>query len=298
MGKTRDFEAEYKAFLQKYPYKIIEVNGIKIRYQYGGKEGAPVILFFHGLEMQEMWMSYALHFSENYRFLIYEYPLHTVIADEQIDFAKDLLKKLSIEQVILLGGSDGGIHAQIFAKKFPQMVQAMILLTTLTIDADYVRDLKKERISEPVIVSFLKLIPAKAEMKLLLKKCDGFLECESPDNQAYGRTFYETVASDLHYKKKFIHSFESVYMLKDYKKFEKKDFEYLCGKIQILFPEHDIFKKEDQDRLAALFRPLDAEILDAPGGHVGFILQPEAYIEKMEKFLEGRKEKLFPSGKS
>ena len=49
-------------------------------------------------------MSYALHFSENYRFLIYEYPLHTVIADEQIDFAKDLLKKLSIEQVILLGG--------------------------------------------------------------------------------------------------------------------------------------------------------------------------------------------------
>lgn len=104
MGKTRDFEAEYKAFLQIYPYKIIEVNGIKIRYQYGGKEGAPVILFFHGLEMQEMWMSYALHFSENYRFLIYEYPLHTVIADEQIDFAKDLLKKLSIEQVILLGG--------------------------------------------------------------------------------------------------------------------------------------------------------------------------------------------------
>ena len=104
MGKTRDFEAEYKAFLQKYPYKIIEVNGIKIRYQYGGKEGAPVILFFHGLEMQEMWMSYALHFSENYRFLIYEYPLHTVIADEQIDFAKDLLKKLSIEQVSLLGG--------------------------------------------------------------------------------------------------------------------------------------------------------------------------------------------------
>mgnify|MGYP000234246270 FL=1 len=44
MGKTRDFEAEYKAFLQKYPYKIIEVNGIKIRYQYGGKEGAPVFL--------------------------------------------------------------------------------------------------------------------------------------------------------------------------------------------------------------------------------------------------------------
>lgn len=61
----------------------------------------------------------------------------------------------------------------------------------------------------------------------------------------------------------------------------------ICGgKIQVLLPERDIFKKEDQDRLADLFRKLDAEILDVPGGHVGFIVRSACYMDRMEKFLE------------
>ena len=51
MSQTRNFRTEYESFIQKYPYKTIEVNGIKVRYQYGGKKDAPVLLFFHGLEM-------------------------------------------------------------------------------------------------------------------------------------------------------------------------------------------------------------------------------------------------------
>ena len=72
------------------------------------RDGAPVILFFNGLEMQEMWMPYAEKLGNNYRFLIYEYPFHTTNADGQIDFAAKLLKTLSIEKVILIGASDGG----------------------------------------------------------------------------------------------------------------------------------------------------------------------------------------------
>ena len=75
-------------------------------------------------------------------------------------------------------------------------------------------------------------------------------------------------------------------MLKNYPIFEESNFEYLRGKIQILLPEKDIFKKEDQDRLSDLFRKLDAEILTVPGGHVGFIVQAAHYIDAMEKFLE------------
>lgn len=123
-------------------------------------------------------------------------------------------------------------------------------------------------------------------MNLLLKKSKGFLECESEEDQKYGRGFYEIVASDLNYKHRFIHSFKCVYMLRDYPVFEENDFEYLRGKIQVLLPEKDIFKKEDQKRLADLFRKLDAEILRVPGGHVGFIVQSEYYIDLIEKILK------------
>ena len=75
-------------------------------------------------------------------------------------------------------------------------------------------------------------------------------------------------------------------MLRDYPIFKENDFEYLRGKIQVLLPEKDIFKKEDQKRLADLFRKLDAEILDVLGGHVGFIVQSEYYIDLIGKFLK------------
>lgn len=61
-------------------------------------------------------MPYAEEMGKKYRSLIYEYPFHATNADEQIDFAAKLLKALSIEKVILIGASDGGVYAQIFAK--------------------------------------------------------------------------------------------------------------------------------------------------------------------------------------
>ena len=286
MKDSRDFKKEYDAFLKKVPYQTAVVDDVTVRYQYGGKDGAPVILFFNGLEMQEMWMPYAEKLGKKYRFLIYEYPFHTAGADEQIDFAAKLLKALSIEKAILIGASDGGVYAQIFAKRHPEAVLAMILTTTLTVDSDYVRDIQKERFSTPIFLLLLKLVPAKTELKLLLKKSTGFLECEPEEDRKYGRGFYETVASDLNYKQRFIHSCKCVYMLKDYPYFKESDFEYLQGKIQVLLPEKDMFKKEDQARLADLFRKLDAEILTVPDGHVGFIVQSESYIDLMEKFLE------------
>jgi len=284
--KMRDFREEYKAFLREYPYKTIEVDGVTIRYQRGGKEGAPTVLFFHGLEMQEMWMPYALHFCEKNGFLIYEYPFFTVKLEEQIEFLRKLLDKLGIEEVILLGASDGGVNAQMFAKKYPEMVKAMILTTTLTLDSDYIRNIKKEWIKGPIMINLMKIMPAKTLMKQLIKLSPKFLEYETPENKAYGISFYETVASDLQYKKRFIHSYTCVFMLRNCEYFKKEDFAYLHGKVQILVPEHDIFKKEDQEILAALFRDLDARIEDAPGGHVGFIVQADAYLEKIDRFLE------------
>lgn len=170
MNDSRDFKKEYDVFLQKVPYQTAVVDGIKVRYQYGGKDGAPVILFFNGLEMQEMWMPYAERLGKKYRFLIYESPFHTVHADEQIDFAAKLLKALSIERVILIGASDGGVYAQIFAKRHPGSVSALILTTTLTVDSDYVRDIRKERFSTPMFLLLLKLVPAKTERTIRLSR--------------------------------------------------------------------------------------------------------------------------------
>ena len=239
MIDSRDFKKEYDAFLKKVPYQTAVVDNIKVRYQYGGRDGAPVILFFNGLEMQEMWMPYAERLGKNYRFLIYEYPFHTANADEQIDFAAKLLKALSIEKVILIGASDGGVYAQIFAKRHPEAVLTMILTTTLTIDSDYVRSIQKERFSTPLLLLLLKLVPAKTELKLLLKKSAGFLACESEEDRNYGRGFYEVVASDLvHMVRRENACLAAQRCNQNRIALEIDDIEHLCSRKPQLVPRH------------------------------------------------------------
>ena len=77
MSNNRDFKKEYDIFQQKIPYQTMVVDGIEVRYQYGGNEDAPVLFFFNGLEMQEMWMPYAEKLRKRYRFLIYEHLICT-----------------------------------------------------------------------------------------------------------------------------------------------------------------------------------------------------------------------------
>lgn len=65
-------------------------------------------------------MPYALHFGQNYRFLIYEYPLHITNVDEQMAFTFALLKALAIRQVILIGCSDGESTHRSLQKTIPK----------------------------------------------------------------------------------------------------------------------------------------------------------------------------------
>ena len=74
-------------------------------------------------------------------------------------------------------------------------------------------------------------------------------------------------------------------MLKDYPYFKPEDFAYLRGKIQVILPDQDIFKKEDQQILENLFKDLDAEILHVPGGDLGLVVQTEDYLQRVDRFL-------------
>lgn len=283
----RDFCGEYKAFLTEHPYETIEVKGIRIRYIYGGMTDRLTILFFHGLEMQEMWIRYAEYFQRDYSFLIYEYPLHTIRLDEQMELANSLLEQLKIERVILIGGSDGGMHAQYFAEKYPGKVVAMNLLTTLTLDSDYVRHMKKELWYKPLFMFLMRHIKTEKLFSIMLKKVSGYMDCEAEEDRKYGISFFGVMRTDLQYKDRLLHSFELLYDFLNYDIFRREDFEYLRGKILILLPEKDIFSKKDQQTMVDFYRQLDAEVIDMPGGHLGCVVQADAYMEKINEFLRG-----------
>jgi len=82
---------------------------------------------------------------------------------------------------------------------------------------------------------------------------------------------------DKYYKKKFIHIFGLVNEFGKHKLFTTDEFEVIKGKILLLIPENDLFSKEDQDKLIALFP--EPEVHYMRGGHINFVICAQEYIE-------------------
>ncbi len=65
-----------------------------------------------------------------YNLLSFSYPLDFKDNDSLADAISELIKKLNLENVYLLGQSYGGLIAQIISKKHPEVVKGMILSGT------------------------------------------------------------------------------------------------------------------------------------------------------------------------
>lgn len=122
------FGEDLKSFLEKHPYKTADIGGVKYRYILTGETGRTTVVALNGLEMQEMWIKYAEELSDEYSFLIIEYPQELRTNAGQAKCLHALMKKLGIEKPVLCGASDGGVHAQFYTRAYPDDVSGLVWL--------------------------------------------------------------------------------------------------------------------------------------------------------------------------
>lgn len=118
----------------------ISLNGHAIYYELTG-HGDQTLLLFNGITMSTAtWMLMSPQLETHYQLLrldflgqgqsdkpnVEYYPLA-----EQADIAYALLNALGLTRVHLAGLSYGGIVAQYFARRYPQMLQTLLLASTL-----------------------------------------------------------------------------------------------------------------------------------------------------------------------
>ncbi len=277
------FQEEFEAYEKKHPYREFPVRGGTFRYILSGQKDRPAIVFMNGLDMQEQWLRYMTAFEKDYRVLMMEYPLSCVTADDLLDAIAALLKHLNIEKPILVGGSDGGVLAQLYVRRFPENVSALVLMTTVTVDSKYCEDTNRENPGR--YLRMIKLVPYAFLKKVLLKLVKTYFNDESEEEREYGTSFLEYIAGDRRYKKKYIHAVKVVYDIAKQPKLKTEEFAGLRDRILILHPEKDIFVREDQDKLTALLVGLGAETRIIRGGHLAFVSSPDIYIEAVRDFL-------------
>ena len=277
------FREEFEAYVREHPYQEFPVQGGRFRCILSGESGKPAIVFLNGLGMQEAWLRYMIAFEPEYRVLMMEYPLSCATTDALLNAIAALLEELGIENPILVGGSDGGLLAQLFVRRFPENVGALVLMTTVTIDSKYCEDTKRENAVR--YLSKVRLIPYAILKRVLLRLVKTYFNDESEAERAYGTSFLAYIASDPAYKKKYLHAVTLVYDGARQPKLRTEEFAGLRDRILILHPEKDIFIREDQDKLTALLAGAGAETKILRGGHLAFVSSPELYIEAIREFL-------------
>ena len=278
------FGEELNRFSSKYPYQKIMIDGVTVRYVLAGKKENPAIVFLNGLDMQEMWIRYVDALQDTCCALMVEYPVVWDTNQKMVEGLHALLDRLDLKKSVIIGGSDGGALAQLYTYRYPENVSGMVLITTITIDSDYVRNIKKIAWMTPLMKLKLRMSNWEKLKKKIVEMATGYFRNEGEQEEIYGRTFFDAVTADPAYKNKYIHAVGLVGELSGkYAPFEKDAFAFLKGKVLLLLPERDIFTAEDQQRLIAAMTEPQVKMMQ--GGHLACVMRALAYIDEIRAFL-------------
>ncbi len=120
-----------KDFHETHFQKTLEVDGTSWQY-YDSENGKEVLLLLHGGFVSfDMWIHQIAAFEEDYRIIAPTCPaLPEPTMQYYVEALYAILEKEGINQVYLMGYSEGGLIAQCFLREYPEKVRKAVLAHT------------------------------------------------------------------------------------------------------------------------------------------------------------------------
>lgn len=276
----KTFTEEYREFLTTHDFRTVNAAGQDFEVIDSGS-GGQTIVFLNGVDMYQFWKDYVSALENNYRTVMIKYPLTVWKNTEMAALLHELFIKLGIDAPILVGISDGGVLAQLYAKLY--RVSGLIMVSTLTVDSSYVESMKKEKFFMPIMKRYIKKTSFDKLRVRLVESVKKHFRNETEEEKAYAVSFLECVGSDEGYRYMFLRAIQATNDITRLEKFQKGDFSYLAGKVLVLIPENDMFDKSDSQKLVDVFT--DPVVKRTYGGHLGLVMRSDLYIPEIKRFL-------------
>lgn len=278
------YREEIESFLEKNSYQVMKVGGANIRYVFAGESDKPVIIFLNGgMNCSEMWFKYVEKMADKYRTLIFDYPIEIKTADETAKVIHEFFVKLGISSAFFAGASFGGMMAQIFTRKYPEMVNGLGLFSTAGLDENTMLTEKKKYRFLPILLWYMKHSNYEKLKPKVIRSCiKNYAKDETPDDKTYLQEMLEYMFKD-YTREKDIHITGMVGKVVDMRPFVKSDFDLVQDKVLLIFPEKDFFSNEEQQSLKNLFPKARVEYIK--NGHYGTVLEYDKYIGWMKKLI-------------
>ena len=263
-----------RRFRAAHPYRRTEIAGVEWEHIAAGDGERAVLLLPGSLGTGESaWQSIG-HFSSRFRVIAPSYAAVSTMAG-LADGIAALLDREGIARAAVVGGSYGGIVAQVFVRRHPDRTERLILSHTVLPDPA-----RGKKIAG--VVRVLPFFPMPLLRALFRKRMASLLP-KVPE-LAMTRAYLEEAVSRLE-KRKMTSGYRCVVDFDTNSRFTPEDLDGWPGRILLLMADNDPATPEPQRAaLQALYPRAEARLFHG-SGHATAILQREEYLAVMDRFL-------------
>ncbi len=267
-------------FRQAHPLKKIEIGGVNWEVLTCGDSSAPAMMFLPGAlsTAESAWRTISLLEERQYRLIVPSYPPEVGHMISLADGLLGILQQEGIQSTFLMGGSYGGMLAQVFVHRHPEVVAKLVLSHT------YPPVPHRARNVEPAMLLF-RLLPMNMVKRMLANRMIGILPPDpSPELQLIAAQVRETVETRLTRQA----ALSTYTRLLDFDKqvFTPSDLTNWQGKTLILLAEDDPTTPEKLRKDLVALYPGAVIHMFKGSGHATSALETSEYIRIIDGFLK------------
>ena len=271
---------QFMRFRQDHPLKAQVVDGIPWEYLLSGEvSGQPLLLMPGALSTAESaWRTITLLENGKYRLVCPNYPAEIDSMSGLADGIVGILHQEGIPSTYVVGGSYGGMLAQVFTRRHPEQVTRLVLSHT------YPPVSGRARSVQPAM-SLFRVLPMFLVRKMLRDRMIGVLPSHpSPELLLVSAQIHETVDTKLT-RQAALSTFLRM-MDFDLQVYTPSDLAGWQGKTLIMLAEDDPTTPESLRKSLLELYPGAQLHLFKGSGHTTAILESQEYIRVMEGFFE------------
>jgi 3-oxoadipate enol-lactonase len=266
-------------FREQHPLKTLEMNGITWEFLTSGDPFSQTLLLLPGAlsTAESAWRTISMLEQGKYHLFSPNYPAEMNSMSGLADGIAAILIREGITSVYTVGGSYGGMLAQVFVHRHPELVTKLVLSHT------YPPVSRRAHSVEPALRMF-RVLPMFLVKKMLRDRMIGILPPKpSPELLLIEAQIRETVDTRLT-RQAAINTFLRMIDF-DQQVFSPSDLTDWSGKALIMLAEDDPTTPEPLRKLLLELYPGATVHLFKGSGHATAILESKEYIQVIEAFL-------------
>ncbi|MFZ2097367.1 MAG: alpha/beta hydrolase [Anaerolineales bacterium] len=271
---------QLRRFRKEHPLRNVTIDSVKWEYLTAGNpSGEPLLLLPGALSTAESaWRTITSLEDGQYRLIVPSYPPEVDSMSTLADGLVEILTREGIQSTYVMGGSYGGMLAQVFTHKHPGMVSKLVLSHT------YPPESRRANSVTPALRLF-KRLPMFMVKKMLRDRMTGILPPKaSPELLLIAAQIRETV--DTHLTRQAAINTYLRMMDFDRQTYTPDDLANWPGKTLIMLAEDDPTTPESlRNELIGLYPGATVHLFKDSDRRIG-ILESSEYVSVMEEFFK------------